>query len=115
MRLIDADAMLKRNECSIYDTTDLKEMLDNEPTANQWIPCSERLPKIPDSCIKEGFHRVEVIATIKDSDVPVQLVWFDIENNEFYDDWDWFASRFKKEDILAWQPLPQPFKEVDSK
>ena len=32
MRLIDADAMLKRNEFSIYDTTDLKEMLDNEPT-----------------------------------------------------------------------------------
>lgn len=32
MRLIDADAMLKRNEHSIYDTTDLKEMLDNEPT-----------------------------------------------------------------------------------
>jgi hypothetical protein len=32
MRLIDADAMLKRNEHSIYDTTDLKEMLDYEPT-----------------------------------------------------------------------------------
>lgn len=33
MRLIDADAMLERNKSSIYDTTDLKEMLDNEPTA----------------------------------------------------------------------------------
>ena len=33
MRLIDADAMLKRNEHSIYDTTDLKEMLNDEPTA----------------------------------------------------------------------------------
>ena len=32
MRLIDADAMLKRNKHSIYDTTDLKEMLDYEPT-----------------------------------------------------------------------------------
>jgi hypothetical protein len=32
VRLIDADAMLKRNEHSIYDTTDLKEMLDYEPT-----------------------------------------------------------------------------------
>ena len=27
MRLIDADAMLKRNENSIYDTTDLKEII----------------------------------------------------------------------------------------
>jgi hypothetical protein len=33
MRLIDADAMFKRNEHSIYDTTDSKEMLDYEPTA----------------------------------------------------------------------------------
>lgn len=35
MRLIDADAMLKRNEFSIYDVTGfLKEMLDKEPTVN---------------------------------------------------------------------------------
>ena len=33
MRLIDADAMLERNKSSIYDTTDLKEMLKYEPTA----------------------------------------------------------------------------------
>ena len=33
MRLIDADAMLKRNKNSIYDTTDLEEMLHYEPTA----------------------------------------------------------------------------------
>ena len=33
MRLVDADLMLKRNEHSIYDTTDLKEMLNYEPTA----------------------------------------------------------------------------------
>lgn len=33
MKLINANAMLKRNEFSIYDTTDLKEMLDYEPVA----------------------------------------------------------------------------------
>ena len=33
MRLIDADAMLKRNKNSIYDTMDLEEMLHYEPTA----------------------------------------------------------------------------------
>lgn len=33
MRLIDADAMLERNKRGIYDTTDLKEMLNYEPTA----------------------------------------------------------------------------------
>ena len=33
MRFVDADLMLKRNEHSIYDTTDLKEMLNYESTA----------------------------------------------------------------------------------
>ena len=33
MRLINADAMLERNKNSIYDTTDLEEMLKYEPTA----------------------------------------------------------------------------------
>lgn len=44
MRLIDADAMLKRNENSIYDTTDLKEMLDNEPTADIEEVCEYENP-----------------------------------------------------------------------
>lgn len=33
MKLIDADAMWGKNRSSIYDTSDLKEMLDYEPTA----------------------------------------------------------------------------------
>ena len=51
MRLIDADAFLERNEeladCDfnhpMYGDT-LREIVDAEPTAQQWIPVSERLP-----------------------------------------------------------------------
>jgi len=48
MRLVDADAMSKRyHNPSIYDTTDLDEMLSYEPTIDilQWISVTERLPE----------------------------------------------------------------------
>lgn len=41
MRLIDADAMWERNKDSIYDITDLKEMLDYEPTVDEKIKTIE--------------------------------------------------------------------------
>ena len=54
MRLIDADAFLKRNEvyadCEfihpMYQNT-LKEIVDEEPTvpAPRWVRCDERLPE----------------------------------------------------------------------
>ena len=57
MRLIDADAMLKRNEFSIYDTTDLKEMLDNEPTVD--------ISKIEEFVMSEYFNRLLDISESK--------------------------------------------------
>ena len=52
MRLIDADALIEK--CGEWYTEEgsevgfigtLKQLLDKQPTVNQWIPCSERLPK----------------------------------------------------------------------
>ena len=56
MRLIDADAMLKRNEQSIYDTSDLKEMLDNEPTAYDVENIVQKIRELDscDSCYSHG-------------------------------------------------------------
>lgn len=51
MRLIDADAMLKRNEHSIYDTIDLKEMLYYEPTAYDIDKVIEQIKEQDGVCI----------------------------------------------------------------
>ena len=54
MRLIDADAMLKRNKNSIYDTTDLEEMLRCEPTAYDVDKVVDELKKNKVNCKNSG-------------------------------------------------------------
>lgn len=49
-RLIDADAMrqerLENGENEyIYDTNAVLDSIDSQPTVNQWIPVTERLPE----------------------------------------------------------------------
>ena len=67
--------------------------------ANKWIPCSERLPEV----------HTDVLAT---------TVWGDITIAERLDDSSWFISEgysnANDEDIVAWQELPEPFREGES-
>ena len=60
-----------------------------------WIPVSERLPE----------KNVEVLATTK---------WGEITIAEKFCNGDWFiregASNANVDDILAWMPLPEPYK-----
>ena len=55
------------------------------PSAQQWIPCSERLPE------KDG----EYLTTTEDGLCDV----------ESYGDGEWFYD-----DVVAWMPLPEPWK-----
>lgn len=112
MRLIDADALKKVFE-NIHDNDckTLTEMvffdgviaiLDTQPTINEWIPCSERLPEdlndknIDCFLVTDGF-----------------LIWMAYYNSEI--GWQFAEctnSRNKIDwtEIIAWQPLPQPYK-----
>ena len=68
------------------------------PSAQQWIPCSERLPE------KNGDY----IVSLEDCVYP-WASWFNGK---------WFmlpigsiARDFGEHEILAWMPLPEPYKE----
>lgn len=66
----------------------------NEP---HWIPVTERLPK------EEGFYLV----TLEDKcGAETTIRFFRIENGERY----W--SLWGNENITAWMPKPEPYKEV---
>ena len=122
MRLIDADKFLNElsNEMFVAELYgnewngqtvnnllcmgNVKEILDNQPTVkpNQWIPCSERLPEdlndknIDCFLVTDGF-----------------LIWMAYYNSEI--GWQFAEctnSRNKIDwtEIIAWQPLPQPYK-----
>lgn len=63
--------------------TDIK----NIPSAQQWIPCSERLPE------KKGFYLV----TTEEREKATMGFYEDI----------WF----KAEKVIAWMPLSEPYRE----
>ena len=68
------------------------------PSAQQWIPCSERLPETHEevlACDQDGIQRVYVLTRISDDEVGWE------------DDYGFYQSL---EDIQAWMPLPEPYK-----
>ena len=66
-----------------------------------WIPCSERLPEDDSICI--------VTVEYPNNKTMVDYGWFDRKRV------CWFVGmqEFRTSNILAWQPLPEPFKESD--
>lgn len=66
-----------------------------------WIPCSERLPEDDSICI--------VTVEYPNNKTMVDYGWFDRKGV------CWFVGmqEFRTSNILAWQPLPEPFKERD--
>ena len=88
MRLIDADALMEHVYRDRLDSRErIAQMIKNAPTIEpeqRWIPCSERLPE-------EGLN----IVTFSDGDVELL----------------WFPTAYRKKDIVAWMPPPEPYKE----
>lgn len=80
------------NEIFEADTTSL-DMAIEALVAQQWIPCSERLP-----------NKDEVVFVYLFGDSPYNAWW---------DGRDWNTDDFtieREEEPLAWMPLPEPWK-----
>ena len=82
---------------------ELKEIVHEvaEEYNNGWIACGERLPEDDSICI--------VTVEYPNNEIVVDYGWFD-RNGVC-----WFVGmqEFRTSNILAWQPLPEPFKECD--
>ena len=103
-RLIDAnkiryERMLYARGNGMYEnvTVAYKDEIDDLPTIEpqQWIPCSERLPKVGQ----------DVLFSVQDLFVSEGCL---------RDDGDWSQFRWqaiqKKEAVTAWMPLPEPWR-----
>lgn len=62
-----------------------------------WIPCEERLP--------DDFMSMKYLTTIKGHFYP-EINYYCVVNHK------WFSSEktTKELNVIAWQPLPQPYK-----
>ena len=80
----------------------LKEAQSADATQGEWIPCSERLPN------ESG----EYLATIPlDADETYTEV-LTFHKGRFYEDDDEWGATYH-DDVLAWMPLPTPYKGGD--
>ena len=73
---------------------------------NGWIACSERLPEEPFGCLVTVIDCEPVTQTDFENILPY-FVGYD---GESWNDEDGNEIPFE---VIAWQPLPEPFKESD--
>ena len=91
------------NGDAYLDSADVIEIVQDvaEEYKGGWIACSDRLPEDDSICI--------VTVEYPNNEIVVDYGWFDRKNV------CWFVGtqEFRTSNILAWQPLPEPFKERD--
>lgn len=74
---------------------------------NGWIPCSDRLPEIGQ----------EVIVATQNGSVYSNIYYDYTDSNAkepCFHSWDDEMWNCFEPDVIAWQPLPEPYKECDS-
>ena len=93
-------ALFYRN---LWAMADLRETLkvyeDAAERDNGWIPCSERMPDVPEGI--EDDECPEFNVTIKGADQATTL--------KCASDGTWFDDLGYTYDVIAWQPLPAPY------
>ena len=77
-----------------------ESFMRENPSAQQWIPCSERLP--------EEFKRVLCCTDMREMFLACVYIFDD--GNYSFDDED---GMMWEGNVVAWMPLPEPYKEDD--
>lgn len=98
---------------------DVIEVIENQPKVGEWIPCSERLPEEHKSLFYSYYGTDKWNNAMWNFNSDDVLVTFEFENGEkktnvsHTNDGKWKIERelkLTKCKVIAWQPLPEPFK-----
>lgn len=107
------ECMLQENKDKHYDiykkgwNDAIDTIYKNAPSAQQWIPCEERLPEIEVFALVTLQHfngEIDVvIAKVVKAYLSKELAW---ESDD--GEWTWGIKHG-----IAWMPLPKPYKESE--
>lgn len=101
MRLIDADTLPRHGDRGgLVHWQDIEDAPAIEPP--RWIPCKERLPE-DDTLMLVNYidHRPDAM--------DIWIGWHEMEN-VWYIDGEAHSEEYGNE-VIAWMPLPEPYKE----
>lgn len=111
-RLIDADELMEEirsfrmtvtglragkgvlNECMRHFSEGILKIIDEQPTVNDWIPCSERLPE-------EDYDTVLAVTKKNHYSVYVYTKEYGFRTGDID----------AEGDVIAWMPLPEPYRQ----
>lgn len=93
---------------AIYDMTKKIHKLPSVNTEPRWIPVNERLPENRDEVLISLADGRITIASYNDHFLPFfnKPIGWGVDTKRFVFD-------FSSEDVIAWMPLPEPYKEVE--
>ena len=138
-RLVDIDEVIKaidkhtKDESEVVLDEDITVILEEVPTAyenNGWIPCSERLPECDNkygwvSCIVSVIRSHYPTSSYDFCDSPYdedivmhadyhvsQKIWHLECNEQLNALIDIEDQPLNGDYVIAWQPLPEPYKEL---
>lgn len=107
---------MTRENCG---ATDCGTIFDDIPSAQQWIPCSERLPEVHESGnsvsgIYMQSNPVLVYGTCEYEDnAQFHVVTYcdDLDGNTY---WSTELDASTVSGVIAWMPLPEPWEGADN-
>ena len=99
---IDALAYLDDYEEQAIET--LRKLPSAQPE-QQWIPCSERLPEA-----ETMYFRPKHRYLCQRKNEMFVGARFCEPNGMLKEWWDWYGTKIRDEDVIAWMPLPEPWR-----
>lgn len=102
IRKLDSYVVEFGEEKTLFDMVlldDVKRIINKQPQADKWIPCEERLPS------EVGMY----LGTYVYDDAKIVDILFFGGKTFYYPD-DMLGVSAKFIEVIAWQPLPQPYK-----
>lgn len=94
--LIERQAAIDAISRDMMGGLNYKRIIEGLPSAQQWIPCSERLPD------KDGRYLTT------NSMIGKWIVDWNIWTNEPKPSW------LYNHGVIAWMPLPEPYEEIEN-
>lgn len=101
----EKDLMGNANRIRAEDISVIKRL----PSAQQWIPCSERLPEVYEAYIVSGKQKYEFET---EWSYFVDVAVYDPTGERYIGPWQTFVDWKEGQEtyITAWMKLPEPYK-----